>query len=150
MPYVITTTRPIEPDEHGLPYCGACSHYHEGACLCPDCGRPTPCSTHGVDGSVSTPAPDVSRRAVATFGDVRTAIYGLGVLPTKPYHTFNYWRRMVRELPDSGGSVGPLPDGTMIEVEHVRWDAINPDMDGGPMGPEDAEIELDAFNAGRR
>lgn len=41
-----------EPDE---PYCVICSHHHEGACWCPDCGRPTPCRTHGVEGTMSTP-----------------------------------------------------------------------------------------------
>jgi hypothetical protein len=29
----------------------------------------------------------------------------------------------------------------------VRWSAINPDMDGDPMGPEDAAIEVETFNA---
>lgn len=38
------------------PYCVVCSHYHSGACLCADCGQPTPCRQHYVDGTVSTQA----------------------------------------------------------------------------------------------
>lgn len=50
-------------------------------------------------------------------------------------------------LESDGGTIGPLPDGTVIEVERVRWSDINPDMDADPQGPEDAEIELAAYNA---
>jgi hypothetical protein len=55
----------------------------------------------------------VSRRAVATLEEAR----GLAALPcgiSNPSH----FHQAVR-LPESGGTVGPLPDGTVIEVEPV-------------------------------
>lgn len=27
-------------------YCHDCGHYHEGSCLCPECGKPEPCLGH--------------------------------------------------------------------------------------------------------
>lgn len=48
---------------------------------------------------------------------------------------------------ESGGSVGPLPDGTLIQVEHVGWRHIEDSLGyhlGYPDGPEAA---LAAFNA---
>jgi hypothetical protein len=56
----------------------------------------------------------VSRRAVATLEEAR----GLAALPcgiSNPSH----FHQAVR-LPESGGTVGPLPDGTVIEVEPGR------------------------------
>lgn len=29
------------------PFCTKCSHYHQGPCLCPECGQPEPCSQPG-------------------------------------------------------------------------------------------------------
>jgi hypothetical protein len=49
-----------------------------------------------------------------------------------------------RSLPKAGGTVGPLPDGTVIEVKSIDW----PDLfiDGGPALFSESDI-LDAYNA---
>src|SRR5215208_858046 len=117
MPFIVTAKRPVAPDEHGQPFCAACSHYHEGACLCPDCGRPTPCREHHAATSVATPAIEtVARRAVATPEEARheaeRALINwqrtTGQKPDPRAHVY-----AARTLPESGGRVGPLPDGTV-------------------------------------
>ena len=62
-----------------------------------------------------SPAYDViSRRAVATLEEIYSAgILGRGVV-----------------LPESGGTVGPLPDGTLIDVERIARRAF---PDGWPV-----------------
>lgn len=59
----------------------------------------------------------VSRRAVATLDEAReqylyNAVAGFHGQP---------WLDRVDDIPESGGSIGPLPDGTVIEVEPVTW-----------------------------
>jgi hypothetical protein len=90
----------------------------------------------------------LSRRAVATLDEARM-------------HT---WRTVslqaayaVSALPESGGTVGPLPDGTVIEVEATTWQALAEYggllSDGGLIyaaerGSPDAQQRiLDAYNA---
>jgi hypothetical protein len=148
MPYVVTTKRPTPPDETSQPYCAACSHYHEGACLCPDCGRPTPCREHFEGASVQTPSFDVSRCAVATLEERQVLDGGewRNVLILRTWRpdlrpseevadvlflhdgrvSGGHVTRMMRSLylltvPESGGTVGPLPDGTVIEVGASSW-----------------------------
>jgi hypothetical protein len=61
----------------------------------------------------------------------------------------NAARRASEAISESGGTVGPLSDGTTIEVEHVRWDFLNaytPD----PMGYYDEAGILAAFNEAQR
>lgn len=90
MPYVITTTTP------GY----YCMHCGPGACTT---------DSHSL----------VSRVAVATLEDarkhcleetVRTHAWGYG---SQPFISAS------RALPESGGTIGPLPDGTIIEVRRV-------------------------------
>jgi hypothetical protein len=63
--------------------------------------------------------------------------------------TMQPWLAQVTALPESGGTIGPLPDGTVIEVERVSWlsllKAAFPDHDHGDVYGED-EI-IDAYNA---
>jgi hypothetical protein len=89
----------------------------------------------------------VSRRAVATLETVLQ------------YGSDQGWRRAivraVASLPESGGTVGPLPDGTVIEVEQGpdeeqmlrdlrEWAG----MHYAPMGHDDvARLWCDAYNA---
>jgi hypothetical protein len=61
----------------------------------------------------------VSRRAVATLEAARTLasdeiIVALG-------NEAEGYRSLAYALPEAGGTVGPLPDGTVIEVEQVTW-----------------------------
>jgi hypothetical protein len=61
---------------------------------------------------------DHDRRAVAGLDEAREELHRRG-LPS-------------RHITRSGGKVGPLPDGTVIEVERVTWDALSamvPDED---------------------
>ena len=54
----------------------------------------------------------------------------------------------VRDLPAEGGTVGPLPDGTVIEMRPASWMdlKIHTDLPGDPHGTlSDAQI-LAAFN----
>ena len=59
-----------------------------------------------------------SRRAVATLEEAREAVsdalYENGAEPDS-------WRlaEQFDTMPESGGTIGPLPDGTMIEVERA-------------------------------
>jgi hypothetical protein len=84
----------------------------------------------------------VSRRAVATLeesiravADAQTMAVGFTTGVT---------------LPESGGTVGPLPDGTVIEVERVGWFDVAERVRGKRLVPAGraAQAELlDAFNA---
>lgn len=96
----------------------------EPACQCPD---PDGCAT------VTT------RRAFATLNEaMRDVIAEYEAATGKPVPPrFGLFA--------SGGTVGPLPDGTVIEVERVDWPRLAGGIDGGAYMPE-AEI-IAAFNA---
>jgi hypothetical protein len=49
----------------------------------------------------------------------------------------------VRSLPESGGTIGPLPDGTVIEVEPANWDTLKPDWNAH----DTDQTCCDAYNA---
>lgn len=91
-----------------------------------------------------------SRRAVATLDEVKryahSAASELGY--SKPEH-----HDAIEALPESGGTVGPLPDGTTIEVEAVTRQWLWLQLQGFAHGyaPEalaqqDGKL-CDAFNA---
>jgi hypothetical protein len=92
------------------------------------------------------PAPR-TRRAVATLGEVQRQVEGYLIRHGAEYDKY------ISRIPESGGPIGPLPDGTVIEVEQVKdiWELF----DALPIGhelhqreefPSDAEI-IDAYNA---
>jgi hypothetical protein len=58
-----------------------------------------------------------SRREVATLEQARRTA-GQACLGSTPLNLENIER--ARTLPDSGGTVGPLPDGTVIEVARME------------------------------
>jgi hypothetical protein len=58
----------------------------------------------------------VSRQTVATLEEARR-IAGRACLGSTPLNLENI--EQARTLPEPGGTVGPLPDGTVIEVERV-------------------------------
>jgi hypothetical protein len=60
----------------------------------------------------------VSRRAVATLEEARDFIYSLCAETDVDDERI---ADDIDRLPESGGSVGPLPDGAVIEVEQTTW-----------------------------
>ena len=90
----------------------------------------------------------VSHRAVTTLEEAKRAAYD--VLDTQRDtmgpEKYGKLRCVIFDWSGSGGTVGPLPDGTVIEVEAVTW------QDLGWVGTTtpDAGIAaplLDAYNA---
>lgn len=84
----------------------------------------------------------ISRRAVATLETARQHLldrYG-------SWWTSGMHESLAREivtLPESGGTVGPLPDGTIIEVERVSLNDLRTGIGTFDMSP--AEV-IAAFN----
>ena len=87
-----------------------------------------------------------SRRAVATLEEVADRVD-----EQFADHSMSY-RRVVLALPEAGGTVGPLPDGTVIEVHRAPWQRIwewsgwSVPTIGPPDAREQVEI-LAAWNA---
>ncbi len=118
MPYIVTSTKPEMADT-----------------LVP--GQPWPRS--------------VSRRAVATLDEARYAAAEAGRQAVdRQWVEGEHLRATLAamELPEHGGTIGPLPGGTVIEVEQVTvfelWESAGRPCGAPPM--DDSEI-IDAFNA---
>jgi hypothetical protein len=64
-----------------------------------------------------------SRRAVATLDEARERARTIVQGQDWERHTITLgsWCASVRNLGESGGTIGPLPDGTVIEVERAHW-----------------------------
>lgn len=80
----------------------------------------------GVSKSLA-PACKVSRRAVVTLEEAgeafHEALFVCGIEP--PSEEWGDWAMAWHlHISEPGGTVGPLPDGTVIEVEPVEWDDI--------------------------
>jgi hypothetical protein len=99
-------------------------------------------------------APPLSRRAVATLEVEPLA----DVLRPLLRHSLKalQWVDMMNTLtalPESGGTVGPLPDGTTIQVEpttyHALWHAVPWDsgLRGGAFMETEYEQNIAGFNA---
>jgi len=94
------------------------------------------------------------RRAVATLDEARNDLAGYCPVPEHPgrpigeKHPAATFADSVRNLPESGGTIGPLPDGTVIEVEQVPFHElmIRASIEPPDNGMLDAAI-LEAFNA---
>lgn len=90
------------------------------------------------------PKYETARRAVATLEEARALLFELGAGP--------FGVPTMSEL-ESGGSVGPLSDGTVIEVEattyHALWHAVPWDsgLRGGPYMETDGSQNIAGFNA---
>ena len=93
--------------------------------------------------------PLVSRRAVATLEEAILQTYTS--LASEP--ELDEAARAIKALPKSGGTVGPLPDGTVIEVEPIGhydlWVAAGrPESQSRGEHHMPSRVELvDAFNA---
>lgn len=86
------------------------------------------------------------RRAVATLDEARTA--------AAEHASAAYGDAEITEhldagtaalnLPEAGGTIGPLPDGTVIEVRHASWDDL---VGPGAWDAHTTEAEvIDAYN----
>ena len=131
MPFIVTTKQPDRPHRFSQPHVPA---------------------TYG-------PGP-VSRRAVATLEEARVTAHDVIMagptvkvadLPRDAVFGYAGAHTAIEEVPESGGSVGPLPDGTVIEVERVsegelgRAIGLNP---GGRILAEMSTAEIiAAYNA---
>lgn len=79
--------------------------------------------------------------AVATLDEARAAaVEATGGACTIAEH--NRTLDQAAAITDHGGTVGPLPDGTMIKVERVGWNKLVPD----PHRYTDSQI-IATFNA---
>jgi hypothetical protein len=99
----------------------------------------------------------VSRVAVATLDEAREVVAELAGIKATGFHRGT----VAKVISEQGGTVGPLPDGTTIEVTFSRWiDLIDPNDPARTMRAMWAEGELhlhkqsgakeqilDAFNA---
>jgi hypothetical protein len=68
-----------------------------------------------------------SRRAVATLADARAAANDAIYRGEGESDHAHHWQPFYVDadaLPEHGGRVGPLPDGTVIEVEPLDWRAL--------------------------
>lgn len=102
-----------------------------------------------------------SRRAVATLEEAqRAARHEVSEsLLRQPEGVFEYdgcgaWESAEANasvLPESGGTIGPLPDGTVIEVKPATWREIAPRRESpGILADEQAAWQrqvIDAYNA---
>src|SRR6185295_18290227 len=95
------------------------------------------------------PKPKDTRTAIATLDEAREAAYYEvdATSPEQPSLVCDE-AEQARNLPDSGGTIGPLPDGTVIEVRPVSWADITDELVNSM---DDAPIEADdiiaAFNS---
>jgi len=64
----------------------------------------------------------VSRTAVATLDEARAYLTDGTYIFDGPGLSDHL--AALRELPESGGTIGPLPDGTVIEVRPIEWNEI--------------------------
>jgi hypothetical protein len=139
MPYIVTTKQ-----ADGCIHCGATSNLRWAG------------SFGGVAEYVC--ATDVCARrgrAVATLEEARdcAALVGLGAMANDPPDSALLRQTIMLRITEQGGTIGPLPDGTVIEVEPTTWEALD-DATGAPhhrFYPLDesarhAEI-IDAYNA---
>lgn len=82
-----------------------------------------------------------TRTAVATLEEARAAIKRSVNAIGTPDDRF-----AAHHLPESGGTIGPLPDSTVIEVRRVDWPAITGNLPDS-VNRESATAVLAAFNA---
>jgi len=74
---------------------------------------------HGAD-SIDT------RTAVATLDEARHAVFCTDAVTLAPTPDYARVANRLHEMTEAGGTVGPLPDGTVIEVKHAP---LNPFAD---------------------
>lgn len=98
--------------------------------------RQCPACVHGPNAGGEHRPESVSRRAVATLEEAIAKALEITLpyaLVTQPADD-EALQLQCHALSESGGSVGPFPDGSLSEVARVKWDTI---IAGCP--PEDWE-----------
>jgi hypothetical protein len=97
----------------------------------------------------------VYRRAVATLEEREVTPKLREMLPHEHPARLIAIAAEIARMPESGGTIGPLPDGTVIEVEQTTWWVLweFTDLDASVLqaakaGDEKAQQQnLDAYNA---
>jgi hypothetical protein len=100
---------------------------------------------------------NVARHAVATLDEARETAYPV-VHAAWPDATngnsdearAHRWAIVaVQNLSEAGGTIGPLPNGTVIEVRQVDWNAFPPmnDLRAGRITPDDFRSTVRAMKA---
>lgn len=113
-PFVITTKRPC-PEGHEEPM-----QQGDGGGWDGNAYHTPPCEICGDYCEIV-----VSRRAVATLeGESDIACQRCAYCLAGEECRFGY---VLAKMPASGGTVGPLPDGTVIEVEPIEWTELASD-----------------------
>jgi hypothetical protein len=107
MPYIIITKRPC-PEGHSEPLLQGDGGGWDGS------NYRTPCSVCDDRCEV------VSRRAVATLEEAWAEAHR--IVNAQPHRLSDpLWNNAIEAWPKSGGMIGPLPDGTVIEVGASSW-----------------------------
>ena len=83
----------------------------------------------------------LTRRAVATSEEARWEIRNF-----TDSHFAYYGRYHGDAVSEQGGTVGPLPDGTVIELEHVTWPRLG-ELASRPYRFGEYDQTIGAFNA---
>lgn len=97
--------------------------------------------------------PEQDPRAIATLEEVRDSLQPIVREPADP-RVRSKLVSQLRRLTESGGVIGPLPGGYVIDVQHVTWPELgilagNPAPTGGfdPSQPTSKQSVIDAYNA---
>lgn len=101
----------------------------------------------------------ITHQAVATLDEAREAVMDVAGVPSdlgtwdEP-ESAHWWTLECARLPDHGGTVGPLQDGTVIEVERVetmqlyrRANLPLPDLAFRRTEAQHIRDAIDAYNA---
>lgn len=133
MPYVITTTATCDDcDGQGCKRPARAHMSHEV----------TDCPTCGTSGAVV-----VGGRAVATLDEARDEAWEIAYPHDQLFDS--RWRDAAKAVSESGGTVGPLPDGTTITVKLATWAAcmsVYEIQAGWPNDPERQRFALNRWN----
>lgn len=107
----------------------------------------------------TTPDYDVrSHRAVATLDNARLVVRTLVVdsaLSRGTTEGYPASARIADPITESGGAVGPLPDGTLIEVEELSWLSLAaripdcPPVISAHLMLKRFDLVIDAYNVAR-
>lgn len=103
-------------------------------------------TTDSPDERLALRGTGITRRAVATLDEARARIRNIVVESGRPGGT------TADPITPTGGTVGPLPDGTVIEVRAVTpyelWrEAGRPASASRTHAPPDVAVSVDAYNA---
>lgn len=136
MPYVITTTTPPR-----CPDCGEPIHLTDSRAWWNHDGLSGECWRMSMDGPGEDFRP-VPRHAVATLDEARDHVHEMRGYPQ------SVWQA-IAEMPEGGMTVGPLPDGTVIEVERVSGYALLQRIPHAEdrLGAQDVPGAVAAYNA---